>query len=169
MPSKQLEVQRKRRTLVMIALIANCVFWAYFWACFARAARLDSRSCIDHCLDPYTFFGYGIGLNFNPLALPFMQLMVRVQLPSFVISTILQNVLFGSHDTTVLSGIFGDYGAGFLANVPNGFGGRLVGGVSINGYRLVLVMLLSFLQWVVLARLLNWWISRVRRVQTSKP
>jgi hypothetical protein len=167
MSSSQIEMQRNQRALVVVAPIANCVFWAYFWTCFARAARLDSRLCIDHCLDPYTFFGYGIGLNFNPLALPFMKLMIRVQLPSFAIATIVQNVLFGPHDTSMMAGIFGDNSTGFLANVPNGFGGKLVGGISINGYRLVVVMLLSFVQWILLARLLNWWILRSRRDRTS--
>jgi hypothetical protein len=153
------------------ALILNGAFWAYFWVCFAAASRPnDGHFCMDNCLDPYVFFGYGIGLNFNPFAYPFMKLMVFVQLPSFFIATVLQNLLPGQHASGLFAGALGDYGYKVFPNVPNGFGGELFLGVSLNGYRLVVTMLLSFIQWVLVAQLMSWAIRKLVRVtQKSMP
>jgi hypothetical protein len=117
---------------------------------------------MDHCLDPYVFFGYGIGLNFNPLALPFMKLMVGVQLPSFFIATVLQNLLLAQHAISLFAGSLGNYGHKVFPSIPNGFGGILFLGISINGYRLLVTMLLSFVQWLLVARFLSWLILKLK-------
>jgi hypothetical protein len=153
-------VQLKSRAT---ALLLNGAFWVYFWVCFAAASRPNNgHFCLDHCLDPYVFFGYGIGLNFNPLALPFMKLMVCVQLPSFFIATVLQHVLPGQHSAGLLSGALGSFGYNLFPEDYAGFGGRLFLGVSINGYRLVVTMLLSFVQWLLVARFLSWLILKLK-------
>jgi len=86
---------------------------------------------MDHCLDPYIFFGRGIGLNYNPLALPFMRQMIWTQFPSFAAATLIQRMLPG-----------------------NGSEGTLFLGISMNGYRLLATMLLSFVQWLLIALML---------------
>jgi hypothetical protein len=145
-------------------LILNGAFWAYFWVCFVAASRPNNgHFCIDHCLDPYIFFGYGIGLNYNPLAYPFMKLMIAIQLPSFFVSTVLQNLVPAQHASGLLAGSLGDFGYRLFPNIPNGFGGELFLGISLNGYRLIVTMLLSFVQWLLVATLLSWAIQKFRR------
>jgi hypothetical protein len=117
---------------------------------------------MDHCLDPYIFFGHGIGLNFNPLAYPFMKLMICIQLPSFFIATVLQNLLPAQHASGPFAGSLGNFGYTLFPNIPNGFGGELFLGISVNGYRLVVTMLLSFVQWVLVALLVSWLIRKVK-------
>src|ERR1700686_1751519 len=98
------QVKRGQLKLMLIAPLLNVVFWVYFWVSFAAASRPNNgHFCMDHCLDPYIFFGYGIGLNFNPLAFPFMKLMAYVQLPSFFIATVLQNSLPSQHASGLLA------------------------------------------------------------------
>jgi hypothetical protein len=136
-----------------MALVLNGVFWVYFWSCFAAASQPnEARFCLmDHCYDPYVFWGHAIGLAGNPLALPFMKVMACVELPSFFLTTVLQNVLTGETKGRLLVGVLGYFGDKlFPGAYPNQSGGILFLGISINGYRLLATMLLSFLQWYFL-------------------
>jgi hypothetical protein len=146
-----------RLKFTAIVLLLNGAFWVYFWACFIAASRPNDGSfCMDHCYDPYVFFGRGIGLAMNPLAHQFMKLMVALELPSFSIATLLQNMLTGQPTQRLFVGVLGDFGYRLFPGFPNGSGGRLFLGISINGYRLLATMLLSFLQWVLIAKFLSW-------------
>jgi hypothetical protein len=156
-------VQMNLRTL---AMLLNGAFWVYFWIQFAAVSLPNNgHFCLDHCLDPYVFFGYGIGLNYNPLALPFMKLMVCVQLPSFFLATVFQHLLPGQHSAGLLSGALGEFGYILCPEDYAGFGGRLFLGVSINGYRLLVTMLLSFVQWLIVVRLLSWLTQKIMRIR----
>ena len=160
---KRLSAKRVQMNLTTLALLLNGAFWVYFWTHFAAASLPNNgHFCLDHCLDPYVFFGYGIGLNYNPLALPFMKLMVCIQLPSFFLATVLQHLLPAQHSAGFLSGALGKLGYSLFPEDYAGFGGRLFLGVSINGYRLVVTMLLSFVQWLLVARFLSWLILKLK-------
>jgi hypothetical protein len=146
-----------------ILLALYCAFWIYFWACFTSASLPnDGRHCMDHCLDPYVFFGRGIGLNFNPLALSFMKQMVWVQMPSFSVATVLQNALPGQHSQWLLFSPPDQPDFRFFPGNYDGSGGKMLLGISMNGYRLLATMLLSFVQWLLIARMLTWLILRLR-------
>ena len=143
-------------------LLLNGAFWIYFWACFVSASLPnDGRHCMDHCLDPYVFFGRGIGLNFNPLALPFMKQMVWVQMPSFSVATVLQNIMPGQHSQWLLFSAPDQPGFRLFPGNYDGSGGKMLLGISMNGYRLLATMLLSFVQWLLIARMLNWLILKL--------
>jgi hypothetical protein len=144
-------------------LLLNCAFWVYFWACFASSSLPnDGRHCVDHCLDPYVFFGHGIGLNFNPLALPFMKQMVWVQMPSFSVATVIQNALPGQHSQWLLFSPPDQPDFRLFPGNYDGSGGKMLLGISINGYRLLATVLLSFVQWFLIARMLTWLILKLR-------
>jgi hypothetical protein len=114
--------------------------------------RREDRYCLpDHCLDPYVFWGRAIGLAYNPLAAPFMKVMVWLELPAFFLATVTQNLLTGEPVSRLLVGALGYFGDKlFPGAYPNTSGGILFLGVSVNGYRLLATMLLSFLQWYFL-------------------
>lgn len=147
-----------------MALLLNGVFWVYFWISFALASQPnDGRFCMDQCLDPYVFFGYGIGLSGNPLALTFMKIMIAIELPSFAVVTYLTNLLTGEPADRLFVGVFGDFAYGLFPGFPNSSGGILYHGISINGYRLLATMLLSFFQWFLIAKILTRLIKRFNR------
>lgn len=137
------------RTLV---LAGNVVFWVYFWSHFAFASQPTKRAFyMDHPVDPYIFWGHSIGMGMNPLVLPFMKVMVCVQLPSFFLTTLSQNLLTGEPTGRFLVGVLGYFGDKlFPGSYPNQSGGILFLGMSLNGYRLLATMLLSFLQWYLI-------------------
>jgi hypothetical protein len=152
---RSLDIKSFRLSWRELALLLNCAFWVYCWTSFAAASLPNNgHHCVDHCLDPYVFFGYGIGLNYNPLALPFMKVMVWAQLPSFFIATVFQHLLPGQHSSGFLAGAIGDIAYRLFPEDYSGFGGKLFFGISVNGYRLLVTMVLSFFQWLLLARLL---------------
>ena len=131
-------------------LLLNGVFWVGFWVCFLVASQPnEDRYCLpDHCLDPYVFWGRAIGLAYNPLAAPFMKVMVCLELPAFFLATVTQNLLTGEPASRSLVGALGWFGDKlFPGAYPNTSGGILFLGISINGYRLLATMLLSFFQW----------------------
>lgn len=146
--------RHNRPELPAVAAIVNCVFWLYFWIYFAFASQSTERALyMDHPLDPYIFWGHGIGVGMNPLILPFMKIMVCIQLPSFFIATLVQNIVTGEPLGRLLVGVLGHYGGPMVGGgYPNTSGGILLFGVSINGYRLLLTMALSFVQWILIAK-----------------
>jgi hypothetical protein len=138
----------------VMALVLNGVFWVYFWIFFmAVSQRPEDRFLIDHPYDPYILWGHAIGWVGYPLALPFMKIMVCVELPSFFLATIIQNLLTGEPKGRLLVGVLGYFGDKlFPGSYPNTSGGIVFHGISINGYRLLATMLLSFLQWYFIGR-----------------
>ena len=156
-------VGRYRLRLPAILLLLNGIFWAYFWTCFAAASLPNNgRFCMDHCYEPFVFFGHGIGLAMNPLAHGFMKLMVGLELPSFSMATLLQNVFTGEPQTRLFVGVLGDFGYKLFPGYPNGAGARIFLGISINGYRLLATMFLSFVQWLLIGKFLSWAVRKLR-------
>ena len=123
---------------VVFATALNGAFWLYFWLAFA-SGHANDHSWGDRPVDPYVVLGHAIGLSKNPLTYGFMKAMFWVQFPSFCVATIIQR-FFAGIDATVL----------FL-------------GISPNGYRLIATMLMSFLQWYFIARLVSWLMGRRRQ------
>lgn len=148
-----------------VLLALNGAFWLYFWLAFMVASQPnDQRFCMDGCLDPYVIWGRAIGLGTNPLIYPFMKAIVYVQLPSFSIATLVQNAFAGASGRRLLVGVLGEAGSGLFGGPPSWLGGRLFLGISVNGYRLFFTMLLSFIQWLLIARGIAWLAQRfVRR------
>lgn len=135
-----------------LTLAGNVVFWIYFWSCFALASQPTEQAFyMDHPVDPYIFWGHAIGMGMNPLVLPFMKLTVCVELPSFFLATLVQNLLGGVPPGGILlNGALGFYGDKLFNSYPTAWGGNLLFGISVNGYRLLGTMLLSFLQWYLI-------------------
>lgn len=132
--------------LAKVVLTANLCFWIYFSVAFFLAAQpYDPRPWGHFPVDPYSFGGYAIGLTKSSLTYPFMQLAFWIEFPSFLLATLAQHAFF--------SNLSGD---------------QFFAGISIGGYKLLLVMLLSFLQWYIVA----WtgqklWQRRFRRCRSS--
>jgi hypothetical protein len=146
-------VRQRIRRLGGSLSIANGIFWTYFWISFRIVSTpYERKFCIDGCFDPYVLWHHAIGLGSNPLILPFMRTMIWVEFPSFCVATILQNLLTGEPVRRLLIGMFGDVGLSVFSGYPNQSGGVIFLGISVNGYRLLLTMLLSFLQWLVIAK-----------------
>jgi hypothetical protein len=157
-----------RPDLKTLVLALNGVFWVGFWVCFLVASQPnENRYCLmDHCQDPYVFGGRAIGLAANPLALPFMKVMVCMELPAFFLTTVLQNLLTGEPASRLLIGALGYFGDKlFTGAYPNTSGGILFLGISVNGYRLLATMLLSFFQWYFV----GWMIQKLWRRWSSHP
>ncbi len=113
------------RTLPKSAIIANLGLWVYFWLAFARSSQpYDPRPWGHMPVDPYSFWGHTIGLTRSSLTYPFMKVVFGVEFPSFLSVAVFRKAF--------LAGVSGDT---FFA------------GVSVGGYELVVIMLLSFLQW----------------------
>jgi hypothetical protein len=155
-----------------LALVLNGVFWIYFWTYFAFASQPTEKALyMDHPLDPYIFWGHAIGMGMNPLVLPFMKAMVCIELPSFFLATLLQNLLTGERAGRLLAGALGYFGDKlFPGGYPIQSSGVLFLGISISGYRLLATMLFSFLQWYFIGRVAQklWhrWFSHPRALNS---
>jgi hypothetical protein len=138
-------------------LLCNALFCIYFWVSFALVSQPDNgHFCMDQCFDPYVFFGRGVGLSMNPQVFFFMRAMVLVEMPSFATATLIENFLTGEPARRLLVGVFGDFAYSLFPGHPNLAGGVLFAGISFNGYRLLGTMLLSFVQWFLIAKILSW-------------
>jgi hypothetical protein len=116
-------------SLAKAILIANACFWLYFWVAFAHSSQpYDPRPWGHGPVDLYSFWGYAIGLTRSSFLYPFMQIAYWVQFPSFLVATLIQN--------TVFARVSADQ---FLA------------GISVGGYKLLAIMVLSFFQWYLVA------------------
>jgi hypothetical protein len=114
------------RKLTKIVLIANLCFWVYFWVAFFLAAQPYDPRPLGHLpLGPCSIGGRAIGLTTPSLSYPFMQAALWIQFPSFLIASLGQRAL--SNDLLFFAGI------------------------SIGGYKLLVTMLLSFLQWYLIS------------------
>jgi hypothetical protein len=143
---KQLQSEHKG-TLVKVLLIANLCFWLYFWLAFSSASQPYDPRPLGHVpVDPYVFWGHAIGLIRSSMTYPFVRVTFWIEFPSFFVVTLFANV--------------------FLASVS---GDQIVTGISIGGYELLAIMLLSFLQWYLIGwaieKLWHRWSNR----QTAAP
>jgi hypothetical protein len=111
--------------LTKVLLVANLCFWIYFAISFARASYPFKHDPWGHPTGAgYTFLGHSIGVLESPFAHPFYQAMFWVEFSSFAVARLGQNLLF--------------------PRVP---GDQFFAGISEGGWRVLVVALLSFLQW----------------------
>jgi hypothetical protein len=128
---------------IRLLLIANLCFWIYFGVEFAHASQpYDPRPWGHVPVDVYTFGGHSIGLTKSSLEYPFMKATFVIQFPSFLLMTLVQNVFFARVSADKF----------FL-------------GISTGGYKLLAIMLLSFLQWF----LIGWVIQKLYRKWIGHP
>lgn len=124
---------RTRKRMVTIFFLANTLFWVYFWTAFALSSEPHEPRPWGHFpVDEHTFWGHSIGLTKSTQLYPFMRWARRVQFPSFVAVIVIENLFFR------------EIGAG-----------TTLLGISFQGWRLLVVMLVSFLQWYLVARILR--------------
>lgn len=108
-----------------VLLAANLCFWIYFAISFAQASYPFKHDPWGHPAGAgYTFLGHSIGIVESPFAHLFFQVMFWVEFPSFAVARLGQNLLF-----------------------PHVTGDQFFAGISEGGWRLLIVALLSFLQW----------------------
>jgi hypothetical protein len=119
---------RRIGKFVSVLLIANLCFWIYFAMAFAQASYPFRRDPLGHPAGAgYTLLGHSIGIVESAFVHPFFNIMFWVEFPSFALASLGQNVLFPH--------VFHVYGDQFFA------------GLSVGGWKLLVVALLSFLQW----------------------
>ena len=110
---------------VKTLLIANLFLWVYFWIAFAHASYQYRRDPWGHPAGAgYTFAGHSIGIMESSFTHPFFNLAFWVELPSFALARVGQNLLF-----------------------PQVTGDRFFAGISEGGWRLLMILVLSFVQW----------------------
>ena len=145
---------RKRINVESLLLVMNAIFWLYFFCYFVvEAKREDPQLCMDHCHPAYAFWGHGIGYIMYPLSFTFMKTMIVVEYPSFALATYFENLITPVSSQVILIGSRSSYPwEWFPLNLS---GGRVFLGISLDGYKLLLVVLLSFLQW--------WFVAKVMR------
>lgn len=108
-----------------VLLITNLCFWIYFWIAFSQAAYPFHSNPLGHVAGAgYTFWGHSIAVVESGSLYPFFRVMFYVEFPSFALATLAAKVFFP-------------------IRVMNGF----FLGISGNGWLLLAVMLLSFVQW----------------------
>jgi hypothetical protein len=132
-----------RGKFVSVLLVANLCFWIYFAISFAQASYPFKRDPWGHPAGAgYTFLGHSIGVVESPFAHPFYQAMFWVEFPSFAVARLGQNLLF-----------------------PHVAGDQFFAGISEGGWRVLVVALLSFLQWY----LVGWVGQKLWHRWTSHP
>jgi len=118
-----------------VLLIANTCLWVYFWVSFARVSQPYDPSPWGHPpVEPYSFGGHAVGLTISILSYSFMKVTYWAEIPSFAFVSVLMRILFG--------------------RLPSD---RLVSDVSVAGYELLAVMMVSFFQWY----LVGWAIQKL--------
>jgi hypothetical protein len=116
--------------VTMVLLMANLGLWVYFWIAFAQASQpYDPRPWGHNPVDVYCFGGHAIGLTKSAFMYPFMELIRWIEFPSFLLVTLIQWAFFSrvSADQFLL-------------------------GISTGGYKLLVIMVLSFLQWYLVGK-----------------
>ncbi|HLX82541.1 MAG TPA: hypothetical protein VKR59_01495 [Terriglobales bacterium] len=117
--------------LTKTLLIANFLFWVYFWLAFAQASYPFRPDPFGHPAGTgYTFWGHSIAVVENGLSYPFFRVMFYAEFPSFATAILVVRV-FSPH--LLLYGFFA--------------------GISKGGWLLLAVMTISFFQWYLIGRL----------------
>lgn len=113
-----------------LLLIANVCLWVYFWIAFAQASYPFHLDPLGHpAAAGYTFWGHSIAVVESRFTHPFFRIVFYVEFPSFLAGTLAVRV-FSPH--MLLNGFFI--------------------GISEEGWLLVAIMLLSFLQWYLVGK-----------------
>ncbi len=108
-----------------VLLVANLCLWIYFEIAFAHASYPFRHDPWGHPAGAgYTFAGRSIGIIESPFTHPFFNLAFWVEFPSFALARGGQNLLF-----------------------PQVTGDRFFVGISEGGWRLLAIVVLSFLEW----------------------
>jgi hypothetical protein len=108
-----------------LLLAANLCFWIYFAISFAQASYPFKHDPWGHPAGAgYTFLGHSIGIVESPFLHPFFNGMFWVEFPSFALARVGENLFF-----------------------PHVTADQFLAGISEGGWRLLVVVLLSFLQW----------------------
>lgn len=134
-----------RKRYVLAALTVNCATWVYFWISFLLHARpyTPTPEGFHAPLSPVTVFGYSIGLLNQLSEYFFMNVTLIAEFPSFLLAGALRVVLF-----------------------PEVTRDWSFAGTDLGGYFILAVMLLSFLQWYCIGRVLAWLIPKLRKGAT---
>jgi hypothetical protein len=128
MPDAMMQPHSKGK-FVKLLLIANLCLWVYFWLAFAQASYRYRPDPLGHPAGTgYTYWGHSIAVTESGLKYPFFKTVFYVQLPSFMIAVLVERVF----DPPLISH-------------------RFFVGVSMAGWSLLATMLLSFLQWYLVA------------------
>jgi len=136
---------------VKLLLVANLLFWIYFGIAFARASYPYRREVWNYTAPTapagYTFFGHTVGVRESAFQHPFFRGMFYAEFPSFALARLGQNLLF-----------------------PHVTGDQLFAGISEGGWRLLVVVLLSFVQWYFIAWVVQrLWHRRADWMKASAP
>lgn len=108
-----------------LLLAANLCFWIYFAISFAQASYPFKHDPWGHPAGAgYTFLGHSIGIVESPFLHPFFNAMFWAEFPSFALARVGENLFF-----------------------PHLTADQFFAGISEGGWRLLVVVLLSFLQW----------------------
>jgi hypothetical protein len=122
--SKQVEAKCMGK-FVSALLLANLCFWIYFGIAFAQASYPFQHDPWGHPAGAgYTYAGHSIGIIESPFKHSFFNLAFWIEFPSFALARGGQNLLF-----------------------PHVKGDQFFAGISEGGWRLLTIVLLSFLQW----------------------
>ncbi len=135
---------QKLGKVTVVLLTANLGLWVYFWIAFAQASQpYDPRPWGHPPVDVYCLWGHAIGLTRSAFMYPFMGLIRWIEFPSFLLVTLIQRVFFSSLSAD-----------------------QFLLGVSTAGYKLLVVMVLSFLQWYLVGKAIQ---RFARRGPVSSP
>ena len=120
--------ETKKTKAIGVLLLCNLLFWIYFGIAFAHASYPSSRDVWNYTAPAapagYTFFGRSIGVRESAFEHVFFRAMFYTQFPSFAVARLGQDLI-----------------------LPKVTGTDYFAGISEGGWRLLVVMLLSFMQW----------------------
>jgi hypothetical protein len=115
-------------------MLGNLSLWAYFWIGFANAAYEFRRDPLGHPSGTgYTYWSHSIAVEESPFIYPFFKIAFIVNFPSFAAILLLGHAL-----------------------LPHEFSTSFFAGVSVDGWLLLLVIVVSFFQWSGIASLIHW-------------
>jgi hypothetical protein len=117
----------KISTGMKILLIGNICLWIYFCAAFAHASYPFQPDPLgDPAGTGYTFWGHSIAIVESEFIYPFYRVVYYAEFPSFALA---QLIIWTISPNLVLYGFWG--------------------GISLGGWLLLGVMVISFFQWYV--------------------
>lgn len=124
---------RRMVSVQKVLLVANLCLWIYFWIAFVQVSYPFRPDPLGHPTGSgYTFWGHSIAVAESPLVHPFFRAVFYPGFPSFALATWIAQV-FSPH--LLLNGFFA--------------------GISGAGWLLLGIMLLTFIQWFLVGRLVT--------------
>ena len=138
-----------RRTGVRLTLLANLVFWIVFWMLFFAQSEpyKPHRPRFEEVFPYYIFFGRGLHMIDPGTGAGLPPALIEVAHAVQKLSFLAARPYYWYFDRR-----------GIVVN-------ELYGGISVGGYFLLLVMLLSFLQWYAVGLVIDWLLAKRRRAQ----